>query len=461
MSKFSKLNLSESMINALDKLNFKEMTLVQEKTIPLLLKNKNVVCQAKTGTGKTHSFLVPLFEKLKNKGKIQTIILSPTFELAQQIFENALKIKELVKSDLEIQFLVQGVDGLKAKAKMNNNIPDIVIGTPGKICDLLIDSKEFSLKNVSRLIIDEVDMIFELGFTKELDLILNKVEDFANYWFFSATIPKNISDYIKKFDTEIKIMKISEEDKNNYLKGTINHYLINSKHQNKVLMLKEILGNINFFLALVFVNKKEEIKEVFKNLDSLDYKTVALHSDLDSRERKKIIKNIKDLKYHIIIATDVMARGIDIEGISHVFSLEIPYDEKYYVHRSGRTGRNGTSGDSYLFYNNDQLNDVNKLSKKLKISFNFLNWTNNELVLQKKVAKAKRKEFDIKVLGKIKLKKALSKKKGIKPNYKKKLRKDLKAILKNEVKQAQKQKQKKFKKQLSQQRKLKMEKLDK
>ena len=461
MNKFSKLNLSEKMVAALEKINFKEMTTVQEKIIPLLLKNKNIVCQAKTGSGKTHSFLVPLFEKLKKKGKIQTIIIAPTLELAQQIFTNSLQIKELIKSDVEVKFLVQGVDGLKVKSKMNNSIPDIIIGTPGKICDILIDSKEFSLKEVSRLIIDEVDMIFDLGFTKELDLIFKKVNDAANYWFFSATIPKNISDYIKRFDSQIKIIKISDQDDSSYLKGHIKHYLVNTKHQDKNVILRDILGHINFFLALVFVNKKEKIKEVLKSLSALDYKVIALHSDLDARERKKIIKNIRDLKYHIVVASDVMARGIDVEGISHIFSLDIPYDEKYYIHRSGRTGRNGTSGQSYLFYNNDDLNTVTKLSQKLHIEFNFVNWTNDQFVIQKKVTKSKRKEFDVKILGKIKLQKALSKKRGIKPNYKKKLKKDLKSILKNEARQAQKQKQKKLRKQISQQRKLKMEVLDK
>ncbi len=427
MAKFTKLNLSKNVLDAIKSIGFSHMTPIQENVIPLGLKNKNLIGASHTGSGKTHSFLIPLFNNLEKINKLQYIILCPTRELSRQVFDEAIKFEKFIKSKANIQLVVGGTDKEKSLIKFKNNISDVIVGTPGRINDIFISNKLFNLKFVKTLIIDEADMIFDLGFRDELITITSALSK-SSFQLFSATVPKVLKDYIKKFVKNINIIEI---DKGSYNNKNIIHNLLNIKHKEKMQVVSKAIEIQKPFLAIVFVNTKIEVEKLVNILKKYSKKVVGLHGKLESRVRKNIIVNIRNKKYDILVATDIAARGIDIEDVSHVYSLNVPFDPKYYIHRSGRTGRAGKTGQSLLLWCSDDIKAISKLTS-YNISFNHLEIKNDTIIkIKKRIPKFGNKEKsqeDKEVLAIIATTKSKIKKKGVKPGYRKKLKEEVRKI---------------------------------
>ena len=366
--------LKDYIVKAIKDLGFKEFTEVQKAVYNKLKTDKNILAKSKTGSGKTHAFLIPIFQDLEeNVNKIQATIVAPTKELATQIYKVAQHMASFCGERINIKLYSGGTDRNKEIEKLEGNQPHIVIGTPGKIKDLAIDSNVLKIYTSKYFIVDEVDMTFESGFQEELDVITSVVND-AKMMFFSATIAEKILPYLKKYMTNVEFIDI-----NNINDTKIDHIWIPLKFKDRYEVLKSLLGCVQPYLCIIFANKKETVIEVAGKLANDGYFVGMLHGDLQQRERKRVLNDCRNLKYQFLVATDLAARGIDIEGVSHIINYELPYDYEFYIHRSGRTGRMHKDGIVYSFYEDIDNAYLDNLSKK-KIEPEYFEIKNGELV---------------------------------------------------------------------------------
>ena len=352
-------NFKNYIMSAVKDLGFKEFTDIQKRVFDNIKSNKNILAKSKTGSGKTHAFLLPIFNDLDPKvNQVFATIVAPTKELAQQIYKMAQYIASFSPDTINIKLFVSGTDRDREIEKLKNNIPHIVIGTPGKIKDLAIDENILKIYTSKYLVIDEVDMAFDGGYLEDLDAISGVLNN-SRFMFFSATISDSIMPFIKKYMTNVELI-----DLENVNDTKIDHIWIPLKHKEKGELILDLIKTINPYLCIVFVNKKEAVNDVLSLLLNNGYKAVALHGDLSSRERKRVLTDLNNLKYQFLVATDLASRGIDIEGVSHIINYDLPVNYEFYIHRSGRTGRMYNDGIVYSFY--DELNDeyLDNLNKK-------------------------------------------------------------------------------------------------
>ena len=357
--KFDGYELKDYIVKAINDLNFKEFSNVQHKTFDNFISNtKNILVKSKTGSGKTHAFLIPIFNNLdENLKEVQATIIAPTKELALQIYKMAQHLASFSPNTINIKCYSGGNDRIKELEKINNNMPQIVIGTPGKIMDLAIKENILKIYTSKFLIIDEVDMSFDNGFMEELDSITAACQK-ARMMFFSATIKEAILPYLKKYMTNVEFIELADDNK-----LQIKHIWIPIKYRDKYDLLKDLLNTFQPYLCIIFLNKKESVIELAKKIADDGYFVGQIHGDITPRERKRIIQDANNLKYQFIIATDLAARGIDIPGVSHIINYDLPRDYEFYLHRSGRTGRMHNDGIVYSFYediDNDYLDNLNK-----------------------------------------------------------------------------------------------------
>lgn len=371
---FRNYKFKDYIKKAVEDLGFKEFTDVQLSVFDNLKTNKNILAKSRTGSGKTHAFLLPIFNDLdENLNEVQATIIAPTKELSMQIYKVAQHIASFSPNAINIKLFSGGTDRLKEIEKLKGNTPQIVIGTPGKIKDLAIDENVLKIYTSKYFIIDEVDMTFESGFSDELDIISATVSN-AKMMFFSATVSEQILPFIKKYMTNVEFIEI----KNN-TEAKIEHVWIPLKHKERLDCLGDLLSCISPYLCIIFVNKKENVQPVANYLSSKGYFTGVMHGDLTPRERKRVLQDCNKLKYQYLVATDLAARGIDIEGVTHIINYELPYDYEFYLHRSGRTGRMHNDGIVYSFYESIDDQYLDNLSKK-KISPTYFEIKDGELI---------------------------------------------------------------------------------
>jgi len=414
---FEQFNFKPFINKALEALKFNEVKPIQQEVIPLILSNKNVIGQSETGSGKTHAFLLPLINQIEPIGKVQVVIASPTRELAKQIYDMALEITQYSETPFKIKLYVGGKDREKELSWLENNQPDIVIGTPGRLWDYTIKERKLLIHHTKYFIIDEADMALETGFLKEIDNIAGAMPPQLILCVFSATIPDALKPFLNKYmGNPIHINLV----KGNLTPLKLTHHLIKTKGKNKKKILINLLETLNPYLAIIFCNTKREVVEIAEFLTESNYKVGQIHGDLPSRERARMMRDIRDLQYTYIVATDIAARGIDIEGVSHIINYSLPLDEEFYIHRSGRTSRNNLTGIVYSFYDFDDDTYLNKLEKK-QITFHEVEVKKGEVV--KSISRNRRKQFIQKVINKqVKITTA---KPRVKPNYKKKMKRKI------------------------------------
>ncbi len=358
---FNEFEVKEYVGNYLKDQHFKEFTPIQKEVLKNLKVNKNMIAQSKTGSGKTLAFLVPIFNKLNiNEEKVSAVICVPTRELADQIYKVATEVASYSPKKIDIRLYAGGTNRNDEIRRLENKTPQIVIGTPGKILDLATKTTVLPLYTADYFVVDEADMCFDAGFINDLNKIYQMITD-KKTMIFSATINENLKNSLAKYLNTKLIIKIDNKELQNL---NIEHWLLPIKSSDKYEMLSRIFKIINPYLALIFANTKERVDNVADSLKKQGYKVAVIHGGLDNRERKRIMKQIHDLKFQYIVASDIAARGIDIEGVSHIINFDLPSDYEFYIHRTGRTGRASMDGIAISLYDFDNEEYIKKIEKK-------------------------------------------------------------------------------------------------
>ncbi|WEA93459.1 DEAD/DEAH box helicase [Streptococcus anginosus] len=415
--KFTEFKFKDYIQEALKDLNFVEATEVQEKLIPVVLAGRNLVGESKTGSGKTHTFLLPIFQKLdEGTDSVQVVITAPSRELARQIYQAARQIAAFSDKEIRVANYVGGTDKNRQIGKLSSSQPHIVIGTPGRIYDL-VESGDLAIHKANTFVVDEADMTLDMGFLETVDKIASSLPKDLQFLVFSATIPQKLQPFLKKYLSNPVIEQIKTKT---VISDTIENWLISTKGRDKNAQIYEITQLLQPYLAMIFVNTKTRADELHSYLTAQGLKVAKIHGDIAPRERKRIMNQVKNLDFEYIVATDLAARGIDIEGVSHVINDAIPQDLSFFVHRVGRTGRNGLSGTAITLYQPSDDSDIREL-EKLGIHFIPKMIKNGEFQdtydRDRRVNREKTQEkLDTEMIGLVK-----KKKKKIKPGYKKKI----------------------------------------
>lgn len=421
MSKFTDYNFSAQTRTFIEKLGFIEPTPIQKEVIPLVLKKKDVIGISDTGTGKTHAFLIPILERIDtNLAEIQAVITAPTRELALQLYTRAMEMTEL-NPDLTIRLISGGME----RSKMSDQLrvqPQIVIGTPGRIRDLFINEKTLRVERASILVVDEADMTLEFGFLEDIDAIAGKMRKDLQMLSFSATIPQGLKPFLKKYMDNPVTVQIKED---HISQPNIHHILIPCKHLSYEEKLLEILKGFTPYVCLIFANTRVLAASAAQALRDNGYGVIELHGDLQPRERRQAMKNLMNLQQSYVVATDIAARGIDIDEVTHVISLGFPKEIDFFIHRAGRTGRAGREGTCYSLYQKEDEPILRQLQVK-GIAFKHVNFKNGEWIETKPFGAKKVKKDDPleKEIAKI----VARKNKVVKPGYKKKMKQEVDSL---------------------------------
>ncbi len=344
LEKFKNLGLSDNTLRALKKKGFEEPTPIQEKTIPILLKGEcDLIGQAQTGTGKTAAFGLPIIEQIKEKAKqTQVLILAPTRELAIQISDELNSLKGSKKLHIVPIYGGQAIDLQLRSLKKR---VDIVVGTPGRIIDH-IRRKSMNLKEISHLVLDEADEMLNMGFLEDVEIIMNATNEEKRTMLFSATMPKEILRIAKKYMADYELVAIKKEQLTANLTDQI-YFEVSTA--DKFDALCRIIDIEHEFYGLIFCRTKVDVDKIGRRLVDRGYDADALHGDISQYQRETILNKFKRKRTNILVATDVAARGIDINDLTHVINFSLPQDPEYYVHRIGRTGRAGKEGTAITF----------------------------------------------------------------------------------------------------------------
>ncbi len=414
---FTEFKFKDYIQEALKDLNFVEATEVQEKLIPVVLAGRDLVGESKTGSGKTHTFLLPIFQKMnENADNVQAVITAPSRELATQIYQAARQIATFSDKEIRVAHYVGGTDKNRQIGKLAFSQPHIVIGTPGRIYDL-VKSGDLAIHKANTFVVDEADMTLDMGFLETVDKIASSLPKELQFLVFSATIPQKLQPFLKKYLSNPVIEQIKTKT---VISDTIENWLISTKGQDKNAQIYQITQLLQPYLAMIFVNTKTRADELHSYLTAQGLKVAKIHGDVPPRERKRIMNQVKNLEFEYIVATDLAARGIDIEGVSHVINDAIPQDLSFFIHRVGRTGRNGLPGTAITLYQPSDDSDIREL-EKLEIQFipkmikadEFQDTYDRD----RRSNREKRQEkLDTEMIGLVK-----KKKKKIKPGYKKKI----------------------------------------
>ena len=415
--KFTEFNFKDYIQEALKDLNFVEATEVQEKLIPVVLSGRDLVGESKTGSGKTHTFLLPIFQQLDEEAdSVQAVITAPSRELATQIYQAARQLASFSEQEIRVANYVGGTDKARQIGKLESSQPHIVVGTPGRIYDL-VESGDLAIHKAHTFVVDEADMTLDMGFLETVDRIAARLPKDLQFLVFSATIPQKLQPFLKKYLSNPVMEQIKTKT---VIADTIYNWLLSTKGRDKNAQIYEISQLLQPYLAMIFVNTKTRADELQAYLTAQGLKVAKIHGDIPPRERKRIMNQVKNLDFEYIVATDLAARGIDIEGVSHVINDAIPQDLSFFVHRVGRTGRNGLPGTAITLYQPSDDSDIREL-EKLGIKFTPKMIKNGEFQdtydRDRRANREKTKEkLDTEMIGLVK-----KKKKKIKPGYKKKI----------------------------------------
>jgi len=339
LEKFRSLGISDVMLEALRKKGFEEPTPIQAKTIPFLLANqKDLIGKAQTGTGKTAAFGIPVIENIvANKGGVQALVLAPTRELAIQVTEELSSFGAAYGTRIVSIYGGQPIDRQIARLKRG---VDIVVGTPGRIIDHL-NRKTLDISKIAYIILDEADEMLNMGFIEDIEAILKMAPKQKRTVLFSATMPKHIENLAKKYMTDYELISVVSE---NNSKKNIEQIYFEVAQSDKFEALYRIIDVEESFYGMIFCRTKVDVDEIASKLASRGSRAEQIHGDLSQGQREKVLQRFRDKKINILVATDVAARGLDVDNLTHVINYSLPQDPESYVHRIGRTGRAGKSG---------------------------------------------------------------------------------------------------------------------
>ncbi|MCQ2532383.1 MAG: DEAD/DEAH box helicase [Saccharofermentans sp.] len=341
---FEDLDLSPEVMNSLKKMGVKRPTTVQQKAIPLLMDNLSVIAKAPTGTGKTFAFSIPILEYLNMKEKfVQGLILCPTRELALQIAAEIRGLAKFIKG-VNVCAIIGG-QSMNVQAEKLRKKPQIVVATPGRLLDL-VERKLIDISNIYTLVLDEADEMLKMGFIRDIKRVIAITPGDKQIALFSATMPREIQDIIWQFmdgAAEIDVMPKAEDHPD------IAEYVVEIPEKDKVKAILSIMEKEQIKKAIVFCNTKMQTEKICCQLELKGLSCQMLHGSIGQGTRNRVMDMYRKNKFDILVATDVIARGIDVDDIEAVFNHDIPNENEFYLHRIGRTARAGKSGKAYSF----------------------------------------------------------------------------------------------------------------
>ena len=358
---FKELGINEKLVNVLKGSGITAPTPIQEESITLIKEGKDVIAEAQTGTGKTLAFLLPIFENISTEANsVQALIVTPTRELAIQITEEAMQLKQA--KDLNILAVYGGKDVGSQLKKLNGNI-HLIIATPGRLLDHL-ERKSIDLSKLKTLVLDEADQMLLMGFKNDVENIIKQASPKRQTLCFSATLDSNVKKLAYKYmktPTEVSVRK--EE----VTLDNIKQFVVETTDRGKQNALCTVLDQDNPFMAIIFCRTKRRADELEVVLYKRGYDCQKLHGDLIQSKRERIMKAFRKADFQYLIATDVAARGLDISGVSPIYNYDIPETAEAYIHRIGRTGRAGDEGYTCLFTDPKDLRTLDEIERAIKM----------------------------------------------------------------------------------------------
>ncbi|RAP24132.1 hypothetical protein C2W64_02866 [Brevibacillus laterosporus] len=344
MPKFHTLGIQASLEKALQQNGLHTPTTIQEKGIPVVLTGVDVIAQAQTGTGKTLAFILPILQMVDPENPdVQALIVTPTRELALQI---TAEVNKLIFTQPGVQVLaIYGGQDVERQLKKLKGSRQIVIATPGRLLDHMRRGT-IQLSQVSQLVLDEADQMLHLGFLPEVEEIIRATSPTRQTLLFSATMPKQIQSLAKGFMRQPVTIQVKSEK---VTVTNIEQRVIETTDRAKQAALREVIDECRPFLAVIFCRTKRRATTLNEALRGFGYATDELHGDLSQSKREQVMKRFREASLQFLVATDVAARGLDVEGVTHVFNYDIPHDVESYIHRIGRTGRAGGTGVAITF----------------------------------------------------------------------------------------------------------------
>ncbi len=368
MSDFKQLGVDEQFIKALTENNIVKPTEIQEKAIPFLLANgTDFIGKAQTGTGKTAAYGLPLLQKVDpDLRQIQALVISPTRELAQQIAKQLFKFTKYADKKIFTE-AVYGGEKIDLQISRLRRPTHIVVSTPGRLIDLL-ERNAINLEKVTTIVLDEADEMLSMGFKEDVDKILgytNKAK--SNTWLFSATMPSALQEIIDEFMNDDALSV--EVQKDELVNQGISHQYLIADIKDKIDVLSRFLKQQSEKRGIIFCRTKAGAQNLAKQLQAKNVQAEAIHGDLGQRDRDRVMRLFKSKRLQILVATDISARGIDVDNLAYVLHYQLPDQQEYYTHRSGRTARAGRQGYSIAFVAPSELQKIADLERDLKISF--------------------------------------------------------------------------------------------
>ena len=379
--KFIELGLNEDIIRAISELNYENPTPVQELVIPKQLNSdSDLVCLAQTGTGKTAAFGLPLVQAIDPREKtVQAVVLCPTRELCRQIADDLTKYAKYTKGFALVP--VYGGSSIDAQIRIINKGVNVVIATPGRLVDL-IERKVVDLSFVKKVVLDEADEMLNMGFKDELDTILGACPQTKRTLLFSATLPVEVESIAKNYMSNAQIHTVGRR---NETTNNVKHYYYMVNARDKYRTLKRIADYNPNIYAIVFCRTKHETQEIADLLIKDGYNADSLHGDLSQGQRDLVMNRFKNKSLTILVATDVAARGIDVNDLTHVINYNLPDEVEQYTHRSGRTGRANKTGVSIAIINSKEQSKLKRIEKIIGKSFSFAKVPTGTEICSKKV----------------------------------------------------------------------------
>lgn len=417
---FKSFALGYKELDLIEEYGFNQPTIIQERTLGSSLRGEDIIGISETGSGKTLAFLLPILNKIDlGKDSTQAIIFTPTRELAHQLKEE-LKYIQKTYSKLTFTSLLGGQDREREAGRLATN-PHIIIGTPGKISDHLINDGNINYENIKQIVIDEIDMIVDFDFMPQVDAVVSTINHKKQLMVFSATLNQEIKVFLKKYmtnPTEVIIKRESATPTN------VENILIFDKNRDRKSELSKLLKVINPYVCIIFASTKKEVIDIHKYLMSNGFDVGMIHGDLPPRKRNQVMKNLFNNKYQYVVASDIISRGIDLESVTHIISYNLPRELEYYIHRVGRTGRRSYEGEAYLLFNQKEEQQLIQLEKmgvefvNKKIVDGMLR-TSDDRVENKKKKENLNQRFEREAWSKVR------KPKNVKPGYKVKMKKEM------------------------------------
>lgn len=342
--RFEDLGIDARILRAVTEMGFEEATPIQARAIPQVMTGKDIIGQAQTGTGKTASFGIPMLQRVDPKDRhVQALVLCPTRELAIQSAEEIRKLAKFMHG-IKVLPIYGGQDIMKQIRSLKGGV-QVLIGTPGRVMDHM-RRHTIVLDTLKMVVLDEADEMLNMGFREDIETILSETPDERQTLLFSATMPQPIMEIARTYQKDAQIVRVVKKE---LTVANIEQYYYEVRPKNKEEILSRLLDIYNPALSIVFCNTKRQVDELVEGLKGRGYFAEGLHGDMKQQQRDRVMNGFRNGRTEILVATDVAARGIDVDDVDAVFNYDLPQDDEYYVHRIGRTGRAGKTGRAFTF----------------------------------------------------------------------------------------------------------------